>query len=301
MIGTEPSAASATSSAEPDAALASDLAEGRAFAVRVAGFEGPFDLLLSLIAKHRIEVTELALHTVTDDFIAHVRAQGAQWDLDEATSFLVIAATLLDLKAARLLPDGSVEDEEDLALLEARDLLFARLLQYRAFKEVSALLDGRMAEAARRRARDVGLESWLAELLPEVLLGLGPDEFAAIAQSAFAPRPPEPGVSVAHVHAPAVSVREQAAILTQRLRRRGVATFRSLTEDATNTLVVVGRFLALLELYRDGVVAFDQVAALGELSVRWVGPSEVDGAAEAVDPAAGAVEAAQPADEEEEW
>ena len=301
MIGTEPSAASATSSAEPDAALASDLAEGRAFAVRVAGFEGPFDLLLSLIAKHRIEVTELALHTVTDDFIAHVRAQGAQWDLDEATSFLVIAATLLDLKAARLLPDGSVEDEEDLALLEARDLLFARLLQYRAFKEVSALLDGRMAEAARRRARDVGLESWLAELLPEVLLGLGPDEFAAIAQSAFAPRPPEPGVSVAHVHAPAVSVREQAAILTQRLRRRGVATFRSLTEDATTTLVVVGRFLALLELYRDGVVAFDQVAALGELSVRWVGPSEVDGAAEAVDPAAGAVEAAQPADEEEEW
>ena len=302
MIGTEPSAASATSSAEPDAALASDLAEGRAFAVRVAGFEGPFDLLLSLIAKHRIEVTELALHTVTDDFIAHVRAQGAQWDLDEATSFLVIAATLLDLKAARLLPDGSVEDEEDLALLEARDLLFARLLQYRAFKEVSALLDGRMAEAARRRARDVGLESWLAELLPEVLLGLGPDEFAAIAQSAFAPRPPEPGVSVAHVHAPAVSVREQAAILTQRLRRRGVATFRSLTEDATTTLVVVGRFLALLELYRDGVVAFDQVAALGELSVRWVGPSEAeDPDGEAVDPAAAVVEAAEPADEEEEW
>ena len=301
MISAEPSAASAVSSELPDAAPAGDLAEGRAFAVRVAGFEGPFDLLLSLIAKHRIEVTELALHTVTDDFIAHVRAQGAQWDLDEATSFLVIAATLLDLKAARLLPDGSVEDEEDLALLEARDLLFARLLQYRAFKEVAALLDVRMAEAARRRARDVGLEPWLAELLPEVLLGLGPDEFAAIAQSAFAPRPPEPGVSVAHVHAPAVSVREQAAILTQRLRRRGVATFRSLTEDAANTLVVVGRFLALLELYRDGVVAFDQVAALGELSVRWVGPSEVDGAAEAVDPAAGAVEAAQPADEEEEW
>lgn len=245
------------------------------FAVRVAGFEGPFDLLLSLIAKHRIEVTELALHTVTDDFIAHVRAQGPQWDLDEATSFLVIAATLLDLKAARLLPDGSVEDEEDLALLEARDLLFARLLQYRAFKEVSALLDGMLTDAATRRARDVGLEPWLADLLPEVLLGLGAEEFAAIAQAAFAPREPDPGVSVAHVHAPAVSVREQAAILVERLRRRGVATFRSLTDDAETTLIVVGRFLALLELYRDGVVTFEQAAALGDLSVRWTGPDDV--------------------------
>ena len=253
---------------------AADGGQRSGFAVRVAGFEGPFDLLLSLIAKHRIEVTELALHTVTDDFVAHVRAQGSGWDLDEATSFLVIAATLLDLKAARLLPDGTVEDEEDLALLEARDLLFARLLQYRAFKEVSGLLGGMFADAAQRRPRDVGLEQWLAELLPEVLLGLGPREFAAIAADAFAPKPPEPGVSIAHVHAPAVSVREQAAILTERLRRRGVATFRSLTDDAANTLVVVGRFLALLELYRDGVVAFEQAAALGELSVRWTGPDD---------------------------
>jgi len=248
----------------------------RGFEVRVAGFEGPFDLLLSLIAKHRIEVTELALHTVTDDFIAHVRAQGPAWDLDEATAFLVVAATLLDLKAARLLPDGAVEDEEDLALLEARDLLFARLLQYRAFKEVSGLLDGMLADAATRRPRDVGLEPWLAELLPEVLLGLGPQEFAGIAQAAFAPKPPDPGVSTVHVHAPAVSVREQAAILVERLRRRGVATFRSLTEDAGSTLVVVGRFLALLELYRDGVVTFDQAAALGDLRVRWSGAGDAD-------------------------
>jgi segregation and condensation protein A len=210
-----------------------------------------------------------------------VRAQGPGWDLDEATSFLVIAATLLDLKAARLLPDGSVEDEEDLALLEARDVLFARLLQYRAFKEVSTLLEGMLADAATRRPRDVGLEPWLAELLPEVLLGLGPHEFAAIAESALAPRPPEPGVSVAHVHAPAVSVREQAAILVERLRRRGTLTFRALTEDATSTLVVVGRFLALLELYRDGVVSFEQAAALGDLTVRWSPPE--DGGAGVVD------------------
>jgi segregation and condensation protein A len=261
---------------DPRDDVAAPATERSAFAVKVGGFEGPFDLLLSLIAKHRIEVTELALHTVTDDFIAHVRAQGPAWDLDEATAFLVIAATLLDLKAARLLPDGSVEDEEDLALLEARDLLFARLLQYRAFKEVSGLLDGMLARAARQRPRDVGLEPWLAELLPEVLLGLGPTEFAAIAAEAFAPKPPEPGVSTAHVHAPAVSVREQAAILVQRLRRRGVLTFRAMAEDAPSTLVVVGRFLALLELYRDGVVAFEQATALGDLTVRWVGPQDDD-------------------------
>ncbi len=247
-----------------------------AFSVRVAGFEGPFDLLLALIAKHRIEVTELALHVVTDDFVAHVRAQGPTWDLDEATSFLVIAATLLDLKAARLLPDGSVEDEEDLALLEARDLLFARLLQYRAFKEVSARLEGLLGQAGTRRARDVGLEPWLAALLPEVLLGLTPSQFAAIAEAAMAPRPPDPGVSVEHVHAPAVSVREQAAILVERLRRRSAMSFRSLTDDAPSTLVVVGRFLALLELYREGVVAFEQVSPLAELTVRWTGSDRQD-------------------------
>jgi segregation and condensation protein A len=267
--------------AEVDAGLPD--VDHKGFAVRVGGFEGPFDLLLSLIARHRIEVTELALHVVTDDFIAHVRAQGAQWDLDEATSFLVIAATLLDLKAARLLPDGSVEDEEDLALLEARDLLFARLLQYRAFKEVAALLDGMLTDAATRRPREAALEPWLADLLPEVLLGLGPVEFAAIAEAAFEPRPPDPGVSVTHIHAPAVSVREQAAILVERLRRRGVATFRALTDDAPNTLVVIGRFLALLELYRDGVVTFEQAAALGDLSVRWVGPDDEAEAARVAD------------------
>ena len=275
-----------------------------AFAVRVGGFEGPFDLLLSLIARHRIEVTELALHVVTDDFIAHVRAQGVAWDLDEATSFLVIAATLLDLKAARLLPDGSVEDEEDLALLEARDLLFARLLQYRAFKEVAALLDGMLADAATRRPREAALEPWLAELLPEVLLGLGPVEFTAIAEAAFEPRPPDPGISIAHIHAPAVSVREQAAILVERLRRRGVSTFRALTDDAPSTLVVIGRFLALLELYRDGVVTFEQAAALGNLTVRWIGPDDDAEAAEiaaraVTDEFRGVVEATDARSEEE--
>ncbi len=271
------SGSAGSGSAGPGSAGSGSAGSGASpFEVRVGGFEGPFDLLLSLIAKHRIEVTELALHTVTDDFIAHVRAQGEQWDLDEATAFLVIAATLLDLKAARLLPDGTVEDEEDLALLEARDLLFARLLQYRAFKEVAGLLAGMVAGEAASRPREVALEPALAALLPEVLLGLTPDQFARIAEGAFAPKPPPPEVSVAHVHAPAVSVREQAAILVERLRRRRVLTFRALTEDAGSTLLVVGRFLALLELYREALVAFEQVAVLSDLTVRWTGPDEVD-------------------------
>lgn len=263
-------------------AQAGDPADPRpAFAVRLAGFEGPLDLLLALIAKRQLEVTELALHLVTDDFVAHVRAQGSAWDLDEASSFLVIAATLLDLKAARLLPDGSVEDEEDVARLEARDLLFARLLQYRAFKEVSATLAEMVESAERRRPREVGLEPWLAALLPEVVIGLTPEDFAELAAAAFAPKPGPAEVSVEHVHAPAVSVREQAAILVARLRRSPdhSATFRHLIADANAALLVVGRFLALLELYREGALDFTQHAPLGELTVRWVGENLVDAAA----------------------
>jgi segregation and condensation protein A len=243
------------------------------FSVRVGDFDGPFDLLLSLISKHKLEVTELALHQVTDEFIAYLRAQGKTWDLDEASSFLVVAATLLDLKAARLLPSGEVEDEEDLALFEARDLLFARLLQYRAYKEVSALLAESMATANRRYPRTVGLEPQFAALLPEVLLGLGPDQFASLAARALAPKPIEE-VSMAHAHVQRVNVREQAGILVDRLRRQRTSTFRALIADCDTTLLVVGRFLALLELYREGAVAFEQITPLGDLTVRWTGTDE---------------------------
>ncbi len=236
-------------------------------------FEGPFDLLLGLIAKHKLDVTEVALSKVTDEFIAHIKAKGPEWDLGQATEFLVVAATLLDLKAARLLPSGEVEDEEDLALLEARDLLFARLLQYRAYKQVAAVFAGRMSDEAGRFARAVTLEPQFAGLLPEVLLGLGPQEFAALAGRAMAPRP-VPTLSVDHLHAPAVSVREQAAMLVWSLRRSRSSTFRALTADCEGTLVVVARFLALLELYREGAVTFDQVSPLGELHIRWTGSDE---------------------------
>ena len=258
----------------PDTAGAPATSPGE-FSVRLDVFEGPFDLLLGLIAKHQLDVTHLALSKVTDDFIAHIRAAGPRWDLGQATEFLVVAATLLDLKAARLLPQAEVEDEEDLALLEARDLLFARLLQYRAYKQAAAAFAGMLEAQSRRFPRSVSLEPRYAGLLPEVLLGLGPREFAALAARALTPRP-VPVVPVDHVHGGTVSVREQTAVLRERLRRVGRASFRVLTADCDGTLEVVARFLGLLELYRDGLVALEQAEALGELHVRWAGPADDD-------------------------
>ncbi|MGW6745778.1 segregation/condensation protein A [Streptomyces sp. NPDC055025] len=250
-----------------DAGPADD--DGR-FTVRLSNFEGPFDLLLQLISKHRMDVTEVALSRVTDEFMAHIRAMGPDWDLDQTTEFLVVAATLLDLKAARLLPTAEIEDEADLALLEARDLLFARLLQYRAYKRVAEILSGRLDAEARRYPRTVGLEPHHAALLPEVVIRIGPEGFAALAVKAMQPKP-EPRVYVDHIHAPLVSVREQAGIVVALLRERGEASFQSLTEDAADTLTVVARFLALLELYRERAVSLDQEEALGRLMVRWTG------------------------------
>jgi segregation and condensation protein A len=241
----------------------------RGFEVHLDNFEGPFDLLLGLIAKHKLDITEVSLHKVTDEFIAYIRSHGREWDLDQASYFLLVAATLLDLKAARLLPAGEVEDEEDLALLEARDLLFARLLQYRAYKEVAAVFAGRMAEQGRRFPRRVPMEPRFAELLPEVLLGLGPAEFAHLAARTLTPKP-APTVAVDHIHAPRTTVREQAEILAERLQRVLQATFRTLTSDCAGLYEVVVRFLALLELYRQQAVSFEQLEPLGELHVRWV-------------------------------
>ncbi|MQA84591.1 MAG: segregation/condensation protein A [Streptosporangiales bacterium] len=245
------------------------------FEVHLEVFEGPFDLLLGLIAKHKLDITEVALHKVTDEFIAYIQSYGPEWDLDQASHFLVVAATLLDLKAARLLPSGEVEDEEDLALLEARDLLFARLLQYRAYKEVAGLLAARMAEQARRYPRIVPMEPRFAELLPEVILGLGATEFARLAGRVLTPKQP-PIVPIEHIYTPRASVREQATLLVGRLRRIGRATFRSLTSDCAGMYEIVARFLALLELYREGAVSFEQIQPLGELYVSWSDTDEAE-------------------------
>ena len=246
-----------------------------AFAVRLENFEGPFDLLLSLIAKHKLDITEVALSQVTDEFIAHIKVGGAVWDLEQTTSFLLVASTLLDLKAARLLPQGDVEDEEDLTLLEARDLLFARLMQYRAFKLVAGVLEERLAAESTRHPRQVGMEERFASLLPEVLIGIGLEQFAQLAAKAMEPKPVLE-ISMQHIHTAKVSVREQAVIVMDRLRHAGTMTFRALCGDSPDRLTTVARFLSLLELFREGVVAFDQVAALGELTVRWTGDEDAE-------------------------
>ncbi|TXI59832.1 MULTISPECIES: segregation/condensation protein A [Mycolicibacterium] len=243
------------------------------FQVRLNNFEGPFDLLLQLIFAHRLDVTEVALHQVTDDFIAYTKQIGAQLELDETTAFLVIAATLLDLKAARLLPAGEVHDEEDLALLEVRDLLFARLLQYRAFKHVAEMFAELEAAALRSYPRAVSLEDRYSDLLPEVMLGVDAVKFSEIAAAAFTPRP-VPTVGIDHIHAPKVSVPEQAQRLLDLLERRGIGEWASFTElvaDCSSGIEIVGRFLALLELFRARAVTFEQSEPLGVLQVSWTG------------------------------
>ncbi|GAB2921920.1 segregation/condensation protein A [Rhodococcus aerolatus] len=249
------------------------------FTVRLTNFTGPFDLLLALISQHRLDVTEVALHTVTDDFVAHTRALGPAVGLEQTTAFLVVAATLLDLKAARLLPAAEVDSEEDLQLLEARDLLFARLLQYRAYKQVAALMAELEAGALRSYPRSVSLEERYESLLPEVLLGVDAQRLAEIAAAALAPRPPAPTVGVDHLHLNTVSVREHAATVLALLRGAGRGEwvdFAVLVAGCTETAEVVARFLGLLELHRDGVVHFAQDEALGALRAGWTGDEPGD-------------------------
>lgn len=260
--------------------LATDLAgdnDARAtvapFQLRLDNFEGPFDLLLQLISKHRLDITEVALSRVTDEFIAHIRAAGDLWDLDQTSHFILVAATLLDLKAARLLPSGEVDDMEDLELLEARDLLFARLLQYKAFKEVSAWMAAVLQAQGRYFPRPGGLEPAHAELMPEVIITITPERFAELAGRALAPKLVDT-VSLAHLHTSTVTVREQATVCATRLQDAGSLSFRKLVADAPDKVTKVCRFLALLELFREQVISFEQPKALGELIIRWTGDDQ---------------------------
>jgi segregation and condensation protein A len=257
---------------------AENIAPESGFSVHLSNFDGPFDLLLQLISRHKLDITEVSLSLVTDEFIAYIRSlevSGEGWRLDQATEFLVVAATLLDLKAARLLPSGEVEDEEDLALLEARDILFARLLQYRAFKEIAASFQTMIESADKTFPRVVALDPALSALLPEVLIGVGPERFAAIAERVLTPKTP-PVVAIEHLHMAMVSVSEQSRLVVEALRHSKTLSFRSLCHDADSTLVVVARFLALLDLYRQGNLRFNQVIALGELQISWTGSDEGD-------------------------
>jgi segregation and condensation protein A len=248
-------------------------AEAPGFSLKLSNFEGPFDLLLTLVAKHELDITEVALAQVTNEFVAYIKELGG--DLEQTTQFLVVAATLLDLKTSRLLPQTEVEDESDLALLEARDLLFARLMQYKAFKLVADDLSRRMDGEARRFARVVPLEARFAQLLPEVLISLTPDDLRVLAARALEPKE-TPVLSLAHLHAAQVSVREQAHLVVDRLRRERTLTFRALTADSPDLITTVARFLALLELFRESMVAFEQATPLGDLHLRWTGSDEGD-------------------------
>jgi segregation and condensation protein A len=257
---------------------AENIAPESGFSVHLSNFDGPFDLLLQLISRHKLDITEVSLSLVTDEFISYIRSlevSGQGWQLDQATEFLVVAATLLDLKAARLLPSGEVEDEEDLALLEARDILFARLLQYRAFKEIAASFQTMIEAADKAFPRVVALDPALAALLPEVLIGVGPERFASIAERVLTPKSP-PVVAIAHLHMALVSVSDQSKLVVEALRHSKTMSFRSLCHDADSTMVVVARFLALLDLYRQGNLRFNQVMALGELQISWTGSEEGD-------------------------
>ncbi|MGB3828608.1 MAG: ScpA family protein [Ornithinimicrobium sp.] len=252
------------------------------FEVHLEVFSGPFELLLGLIAKHKLDVTEIALSKVTDEFVASLRAAqlvdeesgsaAASWDLSQASEFVVVAATLLDLKASRLLPRTGDEPEEDLELIEARDLLFARLLQYRAFKQVAAEFEQRMAGQGRIWAREAGVEPQFAALLPELVMNVSGHQLAQAAARALTPTP-QPSVGLAHLHTPAVSVSEQARVVLQRMEGLGTATFAEMIADAESRSMVVARFLALLELFRDGALAFEQEEAMAPLLLRWVAPT----------------------------
>lgn len=242
--------------------------EAAGFSVSLSNFNGPFDLLLSLIAKHELDITEVSLSSITDEFISYLRGLDSEEELDQATEFLVVAATLLDLKVAGLLPQGELVDAEDVALLEARDLLFARLLQYRAFKEAAAWFGGRFETESTRHVRSVRLEEKYRKQTPELVWTLTADDFAALAALALAPRE-IPTVGLDHLHAPLVSIREQAAHVVALLRRGEPMTFRQLIAGADQKGVIIARFLAVLELYRASAVGFEQIEPLGELTVRW--------------------------------
>jgi segregation and condensation protein A len=258
-------------------ALSPDTVPTRTFSVALGNFEGPFDLLLTLISKHELDITEVSLSRVTDEFIAHLKGLDQAEELDQASEFLVVAATLLDLKVAGLLPQGELVDAEDAALLEARDLLFARLLQYRAFKTASAWFLGRIDVESARHVRSVRLEDKFRQQTPELVWTLSLGDFAALAQVALTPRE-VPTVGLDHLHAPLVSIREQAAWLVGMLRTGKTLTFRELIVDVELTGVIIARFLAVLELYRRGFLSFDQLEPLGDLSLHWSAGSSPDAA-----------------------
>ena len=243
------------------------------YVVRTEVFEGPFDLLLHLIARQRVDIWQVSLSRITEDYLAEVRRM-RQLNLEVATEFLVVAATLLELKAARLLPAPDADPDEAETALEERDLLFARLLQYRAYKQAAELFGERMAAQAAYFPRRVGAEDVLRGIAPDLLTGVDPAELARLAAAVFTPSPP-PELRTSHIAPPKLSVSEAVARLARRLSHRGPTSFQDLVGDGTPIEVVLG-FLAVLELYKRALVDLEQAAVFGDIAVRWTGEGEPD-------------------------
>ncbi|WP_311777637.1 segregation and condensation protein A [Trueperella abortisuis] len=232
------------------------------FAVDLDVFSGPFEVLLSLISRKKLDVTEVALAEVTDEFLDFVRVHEA--DLSQMSQFVVIAATLLDMKAARLLPHEEVE-EEDVEILSARDLLFAKLLQYKAYKDVAADLAATLAVQSLSHARDVPMEERFRALLPEVELRIGVEDLALLAARALTRMPEE--VTFDHLHDPLVPVETQVDYLRQTLVVGERVSFTELCRPAHSVTTVVSRFLAVLEMLRGGEVDVEQNGPLATLFI----------------------------------
>lgn len=242
------------------------------YTVSTPVFEGPFDLLLHLITREQVDLWEVSVASIVD---AYVEALGQMQalDLDVATEFLLIAAILVELKTRRLLPGRhDVELEEELALWEERDLLISRLLECKTFKDAARSLIRLMDQAVGSYPRTAGLDERFAGLTPDVLAGVTPDRLRGVMEGLAAPRP-RAQVVLDHVAPVRISVADSVTELSMELARRGQATFRALAAGASSRLEVIVRFLAVLELYKQGAVELDQAGTFADLHVAWLGDS----------------------------
>ena len=240
------------------------------YAVQTSVFQGPFDLLLHLILREQVDLYEISLSGIIEDYLRELDAM-EDLDLEVATEFLLIASTLIELKARRLLPDdGDVDLDEELALWEQRDLLLARLLECKTFKDAARQLSALSDDAGRSWPRRAGLEERFLGLVPDLLEGIDADDLRGAFLRATAPKP-VPTVDLSHLHAIKVTVADAVAELAEELPRAGRITFRHLTEGLVDRIDVVVRFLALLELFKQGVVDLDQPGAFGDIEIIWIG------------------------------
>jgi segregation and condensation protein A len=244
------------------------------YVVKTEVFEGPFDLLLHLIARQQVDIWQVSLSGITEDYLAEVRRMH-ELNLEVATEFLVVAATLLELKAARLLPSPDGGPDEIEAALEERDLLFARLLQYRAYKQVAELFGARMLKQLAYVPRRVGADDLLVHVAPNLLTGVQPADLARLAAAAFTPAP-VPEVSTEHIAPVRLTVSEAVLELAGRLRLSGPVAFESLLGHPAPTIEVVINFLALLELYKRSLIELEQTATFGAIMVSWSGDPGAD-------------------------